>query len=46
VGLLGELRAVRELGKRTSEAKKLGFKNIISSENAKSLSQAVILALE
>lgn len=45
VGLLGEVRGVRGLDKRVSEAKKLGFKNIISSENAKSLSQAVKLAL-
>lgn len=41
VGLLGELRAVRQLDKRTSEAKKLGYTNIISPQSAKSLSQAV-----
>lgn len=41
VGLLGELRTVRQLQKRASEAKKLGFGNVISPENAKSLSQAM-----
>ncbi|KKQ82924.1 MAG: hypothetical protein UT04_C0043G0013, partial [Candidatus Daviesbacteria bacterium GW2011_GWF2_38_7] len=30
---------------RTSEAKKLGFTKVISSENAKSLSEAVKLVL-
>lgn len=45
VGLLGELRTVRQLDKRTAEAKKLGFTNIVSPRNAKSLSQAVRLAL-
>jgi len=45
VGLLGELRPVRFLDKRTSEAKKLGFTKVISSENAKSLSEAVKLVL-
>ncbi len=45
VGLLGELRIVREISKRIMEAKKLGFKNVISPENAKSLSQAAKLAL-
>lgn len=38
VGLLGELRGVRELDRRIAEAKKLGFTNIISSQNAKNLS--------
>jgi DNA repair protein RadA/Sms len=37
VGLLGELRAVRQLEKRVSEAKKLGFKGVVSPETAKSL---------
>lgn len=37
VGLLGELRQVRQLDKRITEAKKLGFENIISSVNSKSL---------
>ena len=45
VGLLGELRNVREIGKRSAEAKKLGYSNIVSSENAKNLSQAVKLCL-
>lgn len=45
VGLLGELRMVRQIDKRTKEAKKLGFVNIISSQNAKNLSQAMKLAL-
>ena len=45
VGLLGELRNVRGIDKRSIEAKKLGFSNIISPENAKSLAQAVKLAL-
>lgn len=46
VGLLGELRSVRNLEKRKTEAKKLGFKNIISFENAKNLTQAMRLALK
>ncbi|MEK7450615.1 MAG: AAA family ATPase, partial [Patescibacteria group bacterium] len=37
VGLLGELRSVPLLEKRAKEARKLGFKNIISSETHKSL---------
>lgn len=45
VGLLGEVREVRGLDKRATEAKKLGFTNVISSQNAKSLAQAVKLAL-
>ncbi len=45
VGLLGELRSVRGLEKRASEARKLGFINIISPENAKSLAQVVKLSL-
>ncbi|MBI2338213.1 DNA repair protein RadA [Candidatus Daviesbacteria bacterium] len=32
VGLLGELRHVRQMSKRVSEAKKLGFSKIVSSE--------------
>ncbi len=39
VGLLGELRTVRGIDRRTIEAQKLGFTNIISSENSKSLSE-------
>lgn len=46
VGLLGELRAVRQIEKRANEAKKLGFAQVISPENAKSLLQAIKLALE
>lgn len=38
VGLLGELRGVRELDRRVMEAKKLGYINIVSSQNAKNLS--------
>ncbi len=45
VGLLGELRMVRELEKRIMEAKKLGFNNVISPQNVKSLSQAVKIVL-
>lgn len=45
VGLLGEVRLVREINKRTKEAKKLSFTNIISSINAKNLAQAMRLAL-
>lgn len=45
VGLLGELRQVRLLEKRKSEAKKLGFTKMISPENVKSLSEVVKLAL-
>lgn len=46
VGLLGELRAVRNIEKRVKEARKLGFKNIISSQNAKNLTQAVKMGLD
>lgn len=45
VGLLGELRSVKNLDKRINEAKKLGFTNVVSYQNAKSLSQAVNLSL-
>lgn len=41
VGLLGEIREVRGLDKRMIEAKKLGFTNIISSQNAKTLAQVI-----
>lgn len=44
VGLLGELRAVNKLEARSKEAKKLGFTNIISYQNAKNLHQALKLA--
>ena len=43
VGLLGELRSVRSIDRRVTEAKKLGFTNIISPENVKNLTQAVKL---
>ena len=43
VGLLGELRSVRGIDKRISEAKKLGFTNIISPENTKTLAQLLPL---
>ncbi len=45
VGLLGELRAVRGTDKRSNEAKKLGYTNIISPENAKSLDAALKLSI-
>lgn len=41
VGLLGELRSVRQIDKRSQEAKKLGFDHIISSANFKSLKEAM-----
>lgn len=46
VGLLGEIRVVRQIDKRVSEAKKLGFTQVVSYENAKSLSDASKIALE
>ncbi len=46
IGLLGEIRMVRQIDKRASEAKKLGFKQVISSDNAKNLSQAAKLVLK
>jgi len=45
VGLLGELRSVRQVDKRVLEAKKLGFTNVISPQNANSLSEAVKLTM-
>ncbi len=44
VGLLGEIREVRSMDKRITEAKKLGFTNVISPDKAKSLAQAIKLA--
>lgn len=41
VGLLGELRNVSLLEKRTKEAKKLGFKRIISTEKYNSIKQVL-----
>lgn len=46
VGLLGEIRPVQRLDKRVTEARKLGFTNVISPEQVKSLSQAFKLALQ
>lgn len=46
VGLLGEIRGVRGIEKRTSEAQKLGFTRVISPENAKSLGEAARLVLK
>ena len=43
VGLLGELRAVRNLEKRAAEARKLSFTNVISSENTKNLAEVAKL---
>lgn len=43
VGLLGEIRPIRQLPKRIAEAKKLGYTQVISPENAKNLSEAVKL---
>ena len=40
VGLLGEIRAVREVDRRVNEAKKLGFTSVFSPSNLKSLYQA------
>ena len=41
VGLLGELRSVGLLDKRIKEAKKLGFKNIVTSVNYKTLNEVI-----
>lgn len=38
VGLLGEIRSIRGLEKRTKEAQKLGFEKVFSSGNIKNLS--------
>lgn len=45
VGLLGELRAVRQMSKRATEAKLMGFSKVISSDNAKSLIEALKISL-
>lgn len=42
VGLLGELRSVRNLKRRIDEAKRMGFSYPISYENAKTLDQAIL----
>ncbi|MEK9178552.1 MAG: DNA repair protein RadA, partial [Patescibacteria group bacterium] len=41
VGLLGELRQVSDFEKRSKEAKKLGFKNIIGADKFKTLNEAI-----
>lgn len=41
VGLLGEIRPVKSLDKRIAEAKKLGFTRVISSKNAKNISEII-----
>jgi DNA repair protein RadA/Sms len=41
VGLGGEVRAVSRLKERIKEAKKLGFKNIISAEQAADIKEAI-----
>lgn len=45
VGLLGELRQVRSLEKRTREARKRGYKNFITPDKVRTLRQAINLAL-
>ena len=45
IGLLGEIRQVREIERRVREAKKLGFLNPITAENVKTVSQALRLAI-
>ncbi len=45
IGLLGEVRTVRQIDKRSIEAKRLGFTTVVSSENVKSLVQAAKLTL-
>ena len=41
VGLLGELRPVQFLDRRIKEAKKLGFKNVISHNTYRTLSEVI-----
>lgn len=41
VGLLGELRNIRDINKRKKEAEKLGFTNLVSSDSVKSLTEAM-----
>lgn len=41
VGLLGELRAVTGLEKRSREAEKMGFKNVVTAKKYKSLKQVL-----
>lgn len=46
VGLLGEIRKVRSVEKRISEADRLGFDKVITPQNAKTLADAVRLSIE
>lgn len=41
VGLLGELRSVSDFAKRTKEAKKLGFTNIVGTDKFKTLNEVI-----
>ncbi|OGH10256.1 MAG: hypothetical protein A2152_03275 [Candidatus Levybacteria bacterium RBG_16_35_6] len=41
IGLLGELRNINFLGKRVKQAQKLGFKNIITSQDFKTLNEVI-----
>ena len=45
VGLLGEIRSVRGLDKRVSEARKRGFKLFLTPDKVRTLRQAIALAL-
>jgi len=45
VGLMGEIRSVRQMNKRIAEAKKLGFNKFITPEKSKTLRVAIELAL-
>lgn len=44
-GLNGEIRRVAHQDKRSNEAQKLGYSNVISSDNTKSISEAVSKSL-
>src|SRR3989338_1830848 len=46
VGLLGEIRKVRSIEKRTSEANRLGFNKVITSQNAKTLADVLSYCYE
>lgn len=46
VGLLGEVRSIRNLEKRTKEAQKLGFKDVYSANNLKNLSLLLTTKIE
>jgi DNA repair protein RadA/Sms len=45
VGLLGEVRPTADLARRSKESKRLGYTKVISSDNARTLREAVKLAL-